>query len=249
MGQFDFQHAMANPDESLVPFFQGIYTESEESRGLVGTIRRLGPRTYVYAKNGGTALGIGMLAVQPTPAANHQNIAVASAAAINAEEVTVTLGATAATSNQYEDGFLFVTDATGEGTGYRIRSNPAADASASLVLTLYDKIHTALTTSSEVCLIPNPYNGVVIAVTDQADIPAGVPNIAVTASYYFWLQTGGPCAVLADEAVTQGEEVVAGTSVAGAVEAADAAGEPLVGTAIIALVDEEYRPVDLSILR
>lgn len=236
-------------ENRCAPIPQGIYEESSTSKGQLGTVRRVGGRTFVYAKAGAAALGIGMVSVHPTPAANHQNVAVAVAAAVDADNVTVTLGATAATLNQYEDGYLVVSDATGEGTAYKIRSNPAADASASLKLTLYDRVHTALTTSSECCLIPNPYNGTVIAVTDQADGCAGVPIIGITANYYYWSQTGGICPVLADENVTQGSLLTFGTSVAGAVEAQDAAGEHILGYAYIALVDTEYRPAFLTILQ
>jgi len=247
---FQYQGAYGSQVESrMAPIPQGIYEESSTALGNIGTVRRVGGRTFVYSKAGGTALAIGKLAVQPTPTANHQNVVAAAAVAVGAKSITVTLGATAATLNQYEDGFLVVSDATGEGTAYKIRSNPAADASASLALSLYDAVHTALDTTTECCLIPNPYNGTVISVTDQADVPAGVPIIGITASYYFWLQTGGICPVLADENVTQGLLLTIGTSVAGAVEGQDAAGEPIIGSAYIALVDTEYRPAYLTILQ
>lgn len=249
-----YQGAYPEPIESsggrlVTGIFEELAPSPErvEEIGPIGTVRRIGGRTFVYSKAGAVALAQGKLCVQATPIANHQNIAVQAAAAVDASTVTVTLGATAATLNQYEDGFMVVSDATGEGTCYGIKSNPAADASANLVLTLHDRIHEALDTTSEVCLIPNPYNGVVISVTDQADVPAGVPLNGVTALYYCWLQTGGICPVLADEAVTQGLVVTIGSSVAGSVEGQDAAGEPEVGRAYIALVDTEYCPVYLTI--
>jgi len=246
---FDNQGAYHDYVENRTgPIPQGIFEESETSLGQVGTVRRVGGRTFVYAKNGAAGLAQGKLNIQATPTANHQNIALQAAAPAGSKEVSVTLGATLASLNQYEDGYLFVTDETGEGTGYKIRSNPAADSAGTLTLTLYDAIHEALTTSSEVCLIPNPYNGVILAIADQLDRPAGVALNAITAAYYFWIQTGGPCAILADETIAQGGEVTIGSSVVGAVELLDAAGEPPVGIAIIAGVDEEYRPIHLSIL-
>lgn len=245
---FDYQGAYPDTIEGAVPIPQDVYEEDVIKRGMLGMVRRVGGRTFVYAKAGGTALGIGMLGVQPTPVANHQNVAAFVAVVVGANTVTVTLGATLASLNQYEDGYLVISDAAGEGTAYKIRRNPAADSSATLELSLYDKVHTALTTNSECCLIPNPYNGLVISVTDQADVPGGVPIIGVTAAYYFWCQTGGICPVLADENVAQGLALTIGTSVAGAVEAADGAGEPVIGSAYIALVDTEYRPAYLTIL-
>lgn len=245
---YSYQGAYPDQMEGAVPIPQDIFEEDATKRGMLGMVRRVGGRTFVYSKAGGTALGIGMLAVQPTPVANHQNAAAYAAVVVGANTVTVTLGATLATLNQYEDGYLVISDVDGQGTAYKIRRNPAADSGATLELSLYDNVHTALTTSSECCLIPNPYNGLVIAVTDQADVPGGVPIIGVTADYYFWCQTGGICPVLADEAVAQGLLLTTGSSVAGAVEAQDGAGEPIIGSAYIALVDTEYRPAYLTIL-
>jgi hypothetical protein len=196
---------------------------------------------YRYAQAGDTALDAGKLTVAATQIANHENIAVAAAAAVGATEVTVTLGATAATANYYADGYLVVNDADGEGVQYRISSHPAADASASLTVTLLDPVEVALTTSSEVTLLANPWKSVVISAADQADFATGWPEVAVTEGYFFWAKTRGVVAGLADEAVTAGLDLTIGSSTVGAVEAADAAGEQVIGTAIQALVDTEYR--------
>src|SRR3990167_1572884 len=95
-------------------------------------------RAFRYVKAGATALVPGKLQDGPATVANHTNIAVASAAAAGATTVTVTLGATAATANQYANGVLAVNDVDGEGYTYSIKSHPAADSQASLVLTLDD---------------------------------------------------------------------------------------------------------------
>lgn len=204
-------------------------------------------RVYRYAKAGAVDLAPGKLVVAATAVANHENIAVASAAAVGDTQITVTLGATLATANQYSEGFMVVNDAAGEGIAYKIKSHPAANASASLVVTLEDPIKVALTTSSEVSLMKNLYDGLVISVTDQADAAVGIPNVTVTASYYFWVQTGGVCSALADEALTAGVALTTGTGVAGAVEALDAAGEQEIGVALQAGVDTEYRLIELTL--
>lgn len=246
---FDYQGSYGDRIERPgAPIPQGIYEESVSSLGQVGTVRRVGGRTFVYAKDSGSGLAQGKINIQPTPIAAHQNIVVQAIAAIGAKEVSVTLGATLASLNQYEDGYLFITDADGEGTGYKIRSNPAAALSTTLTLSLYDTIHEALAVTSEVCLIPNPYNGILLSIADQDDRPAGVALNAITASYYFWVQTGGPCALLADETIEQGAEATIGDTTIGAVSTKNSAEEPLVSIAIIASVDEEYRPHHLKIL-
>lgn len=204
-------------------------------------------RIFRYAKAGGTALDPGKLCVAATVVANHENIAVASAAAVGATEVTVTLGATAATENQYAGGHLIINDAAGEGTAYLISGHPAADASASLVVSLAEPVRVALTTSSEASLQKNPWDSVVISATDQADMPVGIPVVSIAASNYGWIQTGGVAAGLADETLAVGSELTIGSSVAGALEVVDAVAEPIVGKAIQAGVDTEYRAVFLTL--
>lgn len=203
-------------------------------------------RVYRYGQAGASDLDPGKLVVNVDLVANHTNIAVAEAAAVGAKKVKVTLGATAATADQYLEGYLTVNDATGEGITYKITSNPAIDSAGSGYIYLEEPIRVALTTSSEVTLKKNPYAGLVISATDQADMPMGVPNVTVTANYYAWFQTRGECAVWADEAVTKGLALTIGTGTAGAVEALDGAGEPQIGVASEALVDTEYRSAFLQ---
>lgn len=203
-------------------------------------------REWVYVKNGAVALAPGKLVVNADEVANHVNQSVAAAAAVGDLRVQVTLGATAATENQYQDGFLTINDAAGEGISYRIAGHGAADASADLWIDLDEPVKVALTTSSEASL-HSPHSGVIVSVADQADFALGVPNIAITAAYYGWLQTRGHCAVLADEIIAKGAAVTTGSSVVGAVEAVDAAGEAQIGIAEQATVDTEYRPIFLTL--
>lgn len=226
---------------------QDVRTESSTQQEQLGAIAQTPDgRQFRYVKNGAVALSPGKLVVCADETANHVNIAVASAAAVGAEEITVTLGATAATADQYKDGYITINDAAGEGISYLITGHPAADASASLTVKLAEPVKVALTTSSEASL-HSPWSGVIVSVADQVDMPVGVPNVAITASYYGWVQTRGFCSVLADEAVVQGLAITTGSSTVGAVEGKDGAGEVQVGVTIEDLVDTEYRPVYLTL--
>lgn len=204
-------------------------------------------RKYRYSKAGASDLAPGKLCVAATVVANHVNMAVAAAAAVGDKEVTVTLGATEATANQYAGGYLVINDAAGEGISYLISGHPAADASASLTIKLQEEVQVALTTSSEATLCKNPYDGAVISVTDQADMAIGIPNVTIPDTEYGWIQTGGVCSALADEAFAVGAALTTGTSVAGALEAVDAAGEQEVARALEVAVDTEYHLVNLQI--
>lgn len=227
---------------------QGVHETSSVARAKLGEkVQTADGRVYRYAKNAGTALAAGKLCVAATPVANHTNIAVAAAADVGATSITVTLGATAAAANLYAEGFVVVNDAAGEGIAYKIKDHGAGASAGDMVINLEDPIVVALTTSSEVSLVKNTYDSVVISATDQADLAVGIPNVAVAADEFFWLQTGGTCSALADEAITAGLSLTIGTSVAGAVEAADLVGEQVIGVATDAAVDTEYRRIELRI--
>lgn len=228
-------------------FAQDILSISSTQQHPLGTqgVTKDG-RVYRYGRAGGTTLAPGKLAVAATQAANHENMACAAASA-GATTVTVTLGATAATLNQYAGGYLVINDVNGEGIAYLISGHPAADASATLVVTLAQPIQVALTSSSEASLVLNPWADAVISVSDQLDMPVGIPNVSITNAYYGWFQTRGVCSALADETLAVGEMLTIGSSVGGALEELDATGEALVGVAIQAGVDTEYRAVYLLI--
>jgi len=205
--------------------------------------------TFRYVKAGATALVAGKLYDGPAMIANHTNIAVAAAAAAGASTITVTLGATAATANQYAGGYVVVNDEDGQGYTYRIKSHPAADASASLVITLEDdnKVIEALTTSSEVTLIPNQYNAVIIHAATETGIPVGVAVYDITANYYGWVKSRGVVSTLADASPAAiGQQVDASTTTDGAVTLGTVA-TPGIGYALAQHVSTEYNPTFLTI--
>ena len=204
-------------------------------------------RIYRYARAGATALDPGKLAVNADSDADGTNKTVARTYAAGATEIIVDAGGAVA-ADAFADGTLTVNDATGEGVTVEVSGNTVTTGAAEMTVTLKEPIPVALTIDvSEVTLQKSPWDAVVISATDQADMPVGVPNVTVTADYYCWLQTRGSCAVLWDEAVAKGLALTIGTGVAGAVEAADAAGEPVLGVAQMAGVDTEYQPAFLSI--
>lgn len=205
-------------------------------------------RVYRYALNGAVALAPGKICVAAAHVANHVNQAVSEAAAVGADRVKVTLGATSATADQYADGYLTINDAAGEGINYLVQGHPAIGSAGSGYISLDDNIKVALTTSSEYSLIANPWSAVIVAPNAIAHRAVGVPNVAVTAAYYGWLQTKGDCAVLSDGVITKGAGAILSDAVAGAVEIEVAATVTnRVGRAPEATVDTEYRLIDLSI--
>lgn len=202
-------------------------------------------REFRYCRVGATALVPGKLYQASAEDTGTQNLAVA-AAAIGATSVTTTSTVTV-TANEYADGFLLVTVTPGQGYMYKIKSHPAASGAA-VTLTLWDPIQVALTTSSRIDLVRNPYAGVVVNPTTATSAPVGAAVYPVTALYYGWLQVGGVCSLLADGANAVGSNLVASNGVAGAVEdAASPGAQPLVGTAVTGAADTEYGAVFLNL--
>lgn len=206
-------------------------------------------REFVYVKAGATATVAGSLYQTAAELTNHDHLTPA-AAAIGATTITVALGATAVTENQYAGGLLVVDSTPGEGYSYFILSHPAADLSTSCVFTIDSPgVIVAITTASEVTLTPSPYSGVIITpATTLTGAPVGVAPYIITASEYGWLQTKGPCGVLTGGTPGVGTCVVSPGDTAGevVVDPANAAVVPI-GTMMVAGADGEINQVLLNL--
>ncbi len=179
-------------------------------------------RQFVLVQNGATALAAGVLVQGPaTIGANHTGMAVASAAATGATQISVTLGGTATTVNQYQGGFAVISAGTGLGQTLRIAGNTATGGSATCVITLEDPLSVNIDTStSKVTLTLPAYgsaNGAAITTNGVIIAPSGAPTgqwvgvslypIAAsssTAPTYGFIQSKGPIACLAAGTATGG---------------------------------------------
>lgn len=234
-------------------FSQGLYKASTTMMERLGAKCILEDgRVFRYVKAGSGGLAAGKMAVAGAAVANHINRAVAAAFAIGVTEVSVPVGATAVTADQYKDGFLQVNDATGEGYQYKISSNTACDASGTTIVQLVEPIRVALVAStSEVSLIPNAY--VAVHSTDEENVPVGVACTAIAANSFGWVQSGGQgiCLIAGTPAV--GAELTL-SATAGALSAlsttiATTVTQPIGIAQMLATagVDTEYKPVFLRI--
>lgn len=180
---------------------------------------------------------------------NHDHLTPA-AAAVGATQITVALGATAVTENQYAGGLLTVDSAPGEGYDYFIVSHPAGDLSTSVVFTIAAPgVQVAITTASEVTLTPNPYAGVIIApATTLTGAVVGVAKCVIASGSYGWLQTKGPCGVLAAGTIIVGAVAVSPSGTAGAVVTDPAnASVAIIGSAMVATASGEINQILLNI--
>ena len=226
-------------------FSQSIYAASSVRKEILGALRILDDgRKFRYSRNGGVALGAGLPTIAANAVANHVSMATAANVAIGSTQVTVTLGATAATADQYAGGYLGIDEGAGLGTYYKIESHPAADASDPCLITLAEPIRVALTAAATKTTLCYNECDLVVVCTGVADQPVGVPLIAVPISYYHWEQTGGThSAVLTSGTPALGIALSMG---AGLLLAMNAVTDPCVG--IVAQTPgraNEYTPVRL----
>jgi len=228
-------------------FAQDIYKDSSVQQHVLGELGVTPDgRRFRYCKVGATALVAGKLYQAPAYTTTHQNMT-CSTQAVGDKTITVSLGASAVTANQYAGGYLNLNAGTGVGYCYRIASHPAADLSTSLVVTLETPILAATAVAdTKGSLVPHPYNGVIVHPNTPTNVMAGVAVFTATAAYYCWLQVGGPCALLNDSATAVGLGLAPSASVTGAAKTA-ATTLVNVGYCMEAGVNTEYRSVFLTI--
>lgn len=205
-------------------------------------------RMFRYARAGATSLIAGNVVQAPAQIANHLALTPA-AASIGATQVTVTLGATLATANQYAGGWLCTHTTPGEGYMYLIKGHPAALSGGTLTLTLdpADGLNVALTASSVVDLVSNPFSAVIQApVTTATGSPIGVAPFPIVNAQYGWIQTHGPAATLITGTPAVGQEVVGVGAVAGAA-AIQSGTLPVIGFMMVTGVDTKIQPVFLNL--
>ena len=210
---------MSFPNRIYGDFGSEKVTNTTKKRAL-GTILELPDgREFKYALNGGSAISSGKHASSAAMIGNHDMDLTTAAASVGDTSITVTLGATAATKDQYADGYIYTNDGTGQGQVYRIASNPAADGSATLAVTLAsnDPVSVALDSTTESGLAVNPYSGIVVSPTSVTNRTLGVTATDIAANAYGFVQTKGLASVLVSGTVVAGQPLrVAGATLAGA---------------------------------
>ena len=242
--------AVKTMQSDVGPVKQSIYEISSTQLHRFGMRATTGDgRAFRYSRAGSVALTPGKLIQGAAPLGNHLNRAAAATAAVGATKVQVGFGATAAAANYYAEGFLHCNDVGSEGEIYKVKSHLAIAGSDSVWINLYDPLVTAITiTTSEVTLTKNLWDSTIIVPNaGYTAAVAGVPIIGVTASYYFWAQTWGPCAVLTQGAIVIGQNVIIGGTADGAIGPSTVDVSPNVGTVMQVNATGEYSLIFLKI--
>jgi len=212
-------------------------------------------RAFRYCKNSSTALAVGKLVCKMSNDTSLDNDNYFCTSTLYQDELTTATSVVyikpAATeviaAGVFDEGYLYVNDAAGEGQYLIIESNPALDGTVSVVWPIYfnpdSRLSATLSTASLIGMIENKYKDVVVSGPDATyTVPLGATVRAVTGSYYFWLQTWGPCVVWANLTVADGSVMTYDTFTASGT-AATVGAIHVIGTSTDAITGGKLMPI------
>ena len=206
-----------------------------------------GNSVYAYGRLAAAAATAGKCVTHAGSIAHHFDLTPTAGVAAGETAISVETAGTDITLNQYANGYLYVNDAAGEGQMLRIKSNPAHDHSAdpSIVITCYDDLATAITTSSRITLIPDPRSGQIVQAATTTGATLGVTVVDMAASAYGWFTVSGPATVLTSGTLVVGNHAVP-LGAAGAVGPAAGDVIQVIGTVMIVNVTTDYSLINLA---
>lgn len=199
---------------------QSVFTTSTTKFHALGTKLILpGGRVFYYGRHSlSTTLTLGQLQTQAAVVANHQNRTTTGTA--GQKTVTIAIGATAMTADQYADGYFWEDSGTGAGQYRIVVTNGASAGSTTETITLDEALTTTFASTPTGSLQKNLFADLVVHPGNAvlAGAPVGVLPVSVSAgdttAQYFWIQTAGPCAVSVEGSVTAGLQLTAATATA-----------------------------------
>lgn len=191
-------------------------------RGKLGRLMELPDGSLYRYGSTGEAIGAGQLAQTPLAIGNHDmDLVQQAAAAVGATSISVTLGGTAATKNQYQDGWIYINDGPGEGHRYRIKSHEAVASGGTATLLLDESlgVREALTVAATLSgLMANPYKGALLYNTTPDGIPVGFAATELASGEFGWFQTRGEACVWMQGTGVLGKVHVGGLTTTGSVD-------------------------------
>ncbi len=211
-------------------------------------------RRWRYCENAGSTLALALINQQAAGTTNWQDIGQdnsPAAFAVGDKIVTVTLTSTA-TAGDFIDGYLTIENGDGEGTLYLIKDNKTGVVNATsgydVVIEIADtggiRIATLATSGTDLTVTKNKNKDVVVEA--GTGVLVGVNLVAITADYFFWAQTRGPCPVKSATTIGVIGDAVMSSS-GSAVILGNAATDVIVGHVLRAAANTETAIIDLSI--
>ena len=240
---------MSFPEATLLSREQVISQSSTQKAPLGTRGKTVDGRVYKYAKAGSTDLVKGELVQGPEGMARWGDATLSyfstqwltfdgtteysdtemSSTYSNVFLTTTKDSGLTVTADYFKEGFLWIkSTSTESGQMVRIKTHAADSSGDTPMFKVYfeddEYFSEVVDSGSVVAMQKNPYDSVVVipAEGERTSAPLGVPNRNVSATYYFWLQTWGPCPVRQGIRATPsgGMLWLSGSTMAGAVDGA-----------------------------
>ena len=223
------------------------YTSGASQLFPLGSRLLYGNTVYRYGRLGSGAVTAGKCVTHAASIAHHFDLTPTAGVAAGETAISVETAGTDITLNQYANGYLYINDAAGEGQMLRIESNPAHDHSAdpSIIITCYDDLATAITTSSRVTLIADPSSALIGQAATTTGATMGVTVVDIAATHYGWFAVSGPATVLTSGTLVVGNHAVPLGAV-GAVGPAAGDVIQVIGVVMIVNVTTDYSLINLT---
>ena len=223
------------------------YTSGASQLFPLGSRLLYGNTVYRYGRLGSGAVTAGKCVTHAASIAHHFDLTPTANVAAGETAISLETAGTDLTLNQYAGGYLYVNDAAGEGQMLRIKSNPVHDHSAdpSVIITCYDDLATAITTSSRVTLIADPNSALIGQAATTTGATMGVTVVDIAATHYGWFAVSGPATVLTSGTLVVGNHAVPLGAV-GAVGPAAGDVIQVIGVVMIVNVTTDYSLINLT---
>jgi len=208
-------------------------------------------RKFRHAYVNTPAIVIGNVLAGPTPISTDASMACA-AGAVNDRIITFTHGAATSAINFFAEGYANISLAPGSGQIYKIASHAALQSAVAgdiVNLAPGHALRVALTTTSDLTLVNNLYDGVIQQPATPLGAVAGIAITVIAAGDSGWVQTRGMASVLSAASTVSGNPVgcliTGGT--AGAVAPLSATTQAVVGIAHAAEGTAEWGAINVTL--
>jgi hypothetical protein len=171
---------------------------------------------------------------------------------VGAREVSFTHGAATTVQNYLAEGMVIMSLAPGGGHTYKIAAHAALTSGGTgeiVYLAPGHQIREAITTTTDIDLIPQLYASTIQCAATITGAPVGVCVSATAANRFHWLATQGLCGTLSSASLTIGSPAVMLLSggTAGSVAPAGAATNPVVGKVVRIAGATEFSSIFLTL--
>lgn len=180
-----------------------IFHPTSDQKYMLGCVLELDDgRRFRYCKDGGSGITKARLvqAIAPLTTLNDEaQTGYAKSVGDNPFDCLVTTGSSIS-DHDLIDGIMYCNSGDAIGDMYIIKDNKWTTGDTVLNIEVADTggIRTAMAVTDTLTFIKNPYRDVLVQPTSPTNLVVGVTVATVTASYYFWAQTRGPCTCIID---------------------------------------------------